>query len=337
MMSLVSRAPRTRASCRVLSLSLPALTGLAAVSGIADAQTIAGSYSADYSIGFNGTIAGITTPYGGLIFQQNNPNNLLLMGGANGGSGTLFSVPVTRGVGGHITNFGSPVLFATAPTNDGGLVYAPNGTLLYTRFSGNQIGEIKPGSGSTDKVVSLSPGVVSSVGTLQYVPSGFSNAGQLKIASYNGGGWYDATLTADGSGTYDITTSDTGVNSGHGPEGIIYVRAGNPDFSLNSILVSEYSAGGVFAYTADANGNPIVASRQDFITGLGGAEGGAIDPITGDFVFSTFNGGNKVVVVHGFTNQAAATPEPGSLALLVGAGLSGGVFAFRRRRNRIRK
>ena len=30
----------------------------------------------------------------------------------------------------------------------------------------------------------------------------------------------------------------------------------------------------------------------------------------------------------------AATPEPGSLALLVGAGLSGSVFAFRRRRNR---
>jgi len=335
MISLFSRAPRTGVAGRALSLSLTTLTGAAASCGIAGAQTISAAYASDYTIGFNAAIPGITAPNGGLIFQQSDPNTLLLMGGANGSSGTLFSVPVVRGVGGHITNFGAAAVFATAANNDGGLVYAPNGTLLYTRFSGNQIGEIKPGSSTTDKVVSL-PGVVSSVGTLQYVPAGFSNAGQLKIASYNGGGWYDATLTPDGSGTYDIATSNTGVNTGRGPEGIIYVHAGNPDFSLNSILISEYSTNTVSAYTADANGNPIVASRQDFITGLGGAEGGTIDPLTGDFVFSTFNGGNKVVIVQGFTKQATATPEPGSLALVIGVGVSG-VFAFRRRRNRNRK
>ena len=33
-------------------------------------------------------------------------------------------------------------------------------------------------------------------------------------------------------------------------------------------------------------------------------------------------------------NAAPSTPEPGSIALLVGAGLSGSVFTFRRRRNR---
>jgi len=323
----------SRTFCKTLTLSIATLMGLAAASNLTGAQTLSAPYASDYSFGFNGNIASVPGNYGGLIFSQSDPNTLLLMGGANGGGGALYSVPITRGVGNHITGFGSAVLFSTAPNNDGGVVYAPNGDLLFTAFPSNEIGQLKPGSASPDKTVFL-PGVTSSVGTLQYVPAGFSNAGQLKILSYSGGGWYDATLTADGSGTYDIATSDTGVNSANGPEGAIYVHSGNPDFAVNSILVSEYGAGRVSAYQADASGNPLVGTRQDFITGLNGAEGGAIDPVTGDFLFSTFGGGNKVVVVQGFTNQLAATPEPGSLALLVGAGLSGGVFAFRRRRNR---
>lgn len=324
-----------RAFRTIFTLPLAALIALVATAGAASAQTVAAPYASDYTIGFNGNIASVPGNYGALIFSQSDPNTLLLMGSANGAGGALYSVPVVRGAGGHISSFGSAVLFATAPNNDGGLVYAPNGTLLFTEYSNNQIGEIKPGSTSPDKTVSL-PGVASSVGTLQYVPAGFSNAGQLKIASYNGGGWYDATLTDDGSGTYNIATSSTGVNSGSGPEGIIYVRSGNPNFAVNSILVSEYGGNRVSSYEADANGNPLIATRQDFITGLSGAEGGAIDPITGDFLFSTFGGGNKVVVVQGFTNQAAVTPEPGSMALLLGLGLSSaGILARRRKKVRI--
>jgi len=124
------------------------------------------------------------------------------------------------------------------------------------------------------------------------------------------------------------------VTTGSGPEGVVYVHGGNPNFATDSILVSEYNAGRVSAYTADANGNPVVASRQDFIANLAGTEGGTVDPTTGDFVFSTYGSGNKVVVVQGFVNQATATPEPGSIALLIGMGLSGSVFAFRRNRTR---
>lgn len=36
------------------------------------------------------------------------------------------------------------------------------------------------------------------------------------------------------------------------------------------------------------------------MTGLSGAEGAAIDPLTGDFLFSTFGGGDRVIVVRGF-------------------------------------
>ena len=64
-------------------------------------------------------------------------------------------------------------------------------------------------------------------------------------------------------------------------------------------------------YDVDANGDPIVAPRKEFMTGLGGAEGAFIDPFTGDFLFSTFGGGNRVIVVTGFS-----APVPASFAVL---------------------
>jgi hypothetical protein len=66
------------------------------------------------------------------------------------------------------------------------------------------------------------------------------------------------------------------------------------------MLVSEWSDDEVAAYQLDANGNPVPATRVSFITGLYGAEGAAIDPLTGDFLFSTFGGGDRVIVVQGF-------------------------------------
>lgn len=53
-----------------------------------------------------------------------------------------------------------------------------------------------------------------------------------------------------------------------------------------------------------------------FLSNLTGAEGAAIDPVTGDFMFSTFGGGSRVVVVSGF---AAPVPELSSwLFFLIG-------------------
>ena len=48
-----------------------------------------------------------------------------------------------------------------------------------------------------------------------------------------------------------------------------------------------------------------------------GAEGAFIDPLSGDFLFSTFgsNRGDRVIAVRGFP-AAAVVPEPSSLLLL---------------------
>jgi len=320
------------------ALPLLTLIGVALVRP-AQAQFVDPAYAGNYSIIFNGPAGDVPASYGGLLFQAGNPDTLLLMGGANQIGGTLNAVSVIRGAGNHITGFGPfTTVLASADRNDGGLVYAPNGTLLYTRYSTNELGQIKPGSSTTDKVVDLSAlgpnSVAPSVGTLQYVPSGFSGAGKLKLISYSTGNWYDMDLAPDGLGTYDVSVSPVLTTTPSGPEGVVYVKGGNPLFSVDSMLISEYGTNTVSAWDVDANGNPTAGTRRDFVVGLSGAEGGTIDPVTGDFVFSTFGGVNSIVVVSGFTTpQVADTPEPGAIALFFSLGTIG-AFSLRRRRSR---
>jgi hypothetical protein len=81
----------------------------------------------------------------------------------------------------------------------------------------------------------------------------------------------------------------------------VYVPPGSPDFTdFGSVLVSEYDGNAVTTYAIDANGDPLPATRAVFIDGLTGAEGAISDPLTNDFLFSTFGGGDHVIVVRGF-------------------------------------
>lgn len=295
--------------------------------GSAFGASITPLYSTDYSLVDLGAAPGVPTNYGGITFLAGDNNTLLIAGGANGSNGALYTVGVTRDSNGHITGFSNPAVFyASAPNNDGGLAYAPNGTLLFTEYSNNAIGEIKPGSTSPDATVSLSGIVASSVGTLAFIPAGYTGAGSLVIGSYNGGTFCTASMTDNGNGTYGFSACTNTVATGGGPEGIIYVPQGSPNFTNQSVLVSQYSSGKVVAYQIDANGLPIPATGQDFISGLSGAEGAVVDPVTGDFLFSTFGGGNHIYEITGF---AAPTPEPGTM-LLLAAGFAGVGFLRRK-------
>ena len=292
---------------------------------------IAPFYTGSYTFSDLGSVPGVLTPYGGLTLKAGDSSTLLIGGGANSADGKLYSIGVTRGVGNHITGFtGSAAVFAEAAYNDGGVQYDPGGVLFVTRWPGNQLGQIKPGSVITDKIVNLAPlGVTESPGGLAFVPSGFQGAGQLKIASYVDGGWYTLGYSLDGSGTYDITSAIRNTTITVGSEGIAYIPMGSSLFGLPSIIVSENLDDKIATYEVDANGNPKVASRKDFITGLSGPMGAFIDPLTGDFLFTTFNGdnfiGNNFIVVQGTDTQIPVPPT----VLLLGSGLLG-LVGFRR-------
>jgi hypothetical protein len=277
----------------------------------AQAPQLEAPFAASYSVKELGTPPGVPSRLGGLTLKAGTTDRLLIGGEADSAAGALYEVGVVRGAGGHITGFsGTATRYADAAYNDGGIVYGPGGVLFLARWPVNELGQTKPGSAVTDKVIPLDPlGIESSLVAQNFVPPGSPGAGRLKLVSYSGGAWYDAGVAPDGAGTYDLVGPHeiTGSRLSGGPVGFVYVNSGSSQFTRPSLLVAEYSAGNVAAYEVDGNGDPIVATRRAFIAGLSGADGAFIDPVTGDFLFSTFGGGDRVVVVRGF---ARALPPP---------------------------
>jgi hypothetical protein len=288
------------------------------------APAIAPAFAADYTLTDLGPVAGVPDPYGGLVFQSGGTSTILLGGDANTAGGGMYSVPVIRGAGGHIVGVGAATLVAPAPYNDGGWAYGATGVLFLSQWPINGIAQYKPGSipgPGPDKTQDVTPlGVAVSQAALQFVPSTFGGAGKFKGLSWEGGEFYTFGLAPDGGGTFDVTSAVQETALGGGPEGFVYIKNTNPGFALDSMLVSEFSANKVAAYTLDADGNPIPATRVDFITGLDGAEGAGIDPVTGDFLFSTFGTAeDHLIAVRGFVPPPPLVPEPASLALLASA------------------
>lgn len=284
-----------------------------------EAQIVAAPYDKVYSAHTLGSPAQLPTNFGGVTFRVSDPNALYISGAAASTSAAVYRVPVVRDAQKHITGFAGPaVKVADTPNADGGLQFGPGGVLFFTRYRTHALGMVKASSTQMDKSVTLlRDGFRASVGSLTFVPAGYPKAGSLKLVSYNSGMVATATLRADAQGTYDVASLTVGTSVTGGPEGMFYVQPGSPlipDFS--SMMICEWRTGAVALYAIDANGDPIAATRKPFLTSLTGAEGAAIDPVTGDFVFSTYGGGNRVVAIRGFAVPCGATE-------LYGQGLAG--------------
>jgi hypothetical protein len=282
--------------------------------GTAAAQEVQPPFDSAYSATDLGPPPGVPARLGGLTLKAGTTDRLLIGGQANESGGALYEVGLVRDAAGHITGFsGTATRFADAANNDGGVTYGPGGVLFLARWPNNELGQMRPGSTTTDKVIPLGPlGVTASPGAILFTPQGQPGGGSLKLAGYGNGQWYDGDVVPDGNGTYDVVNlrAVPGAVLSGGPEGIVYVPAGSPQFGGPSVLVSEYGAGNVAAYGVDANGDPVIASRRTFIGGLSGAEGAFLDPVTGDFLFSTFGGAGRVIVVRGFRAPPPELPPP---------------------------
>lgn len=281
-------------------------------------------YAGSYSLLDLGSAPAVPPNYGGLTVAPGDSGSLMLGGAANTSRARIYRVALERDGRGGIVGFdGQATAFANAGGVtggiDGGLAYGPGGVLFYTSFPDNRIGQIEPGSVAPDRIVELDGlGVLDSVGGLAFVPAGMPGAGRLKIASTTASRWYDATVSADANGTYDIAVNPhIAIAIGGAPQGIVFVPLGSALFPNPSVLVAEFGLGRISSYEVDSNGDPVLSSRRTFIDGLTNPEGAAVDPVTGDFLFSTFSGGNRIVRVSAIL---PAVPEPGTWALL-GMGL----------------
>jgi hypothetical protein len=272
------------------------------------AQSVVPPFDSDYTLVDLGPVPGLPASNGGLTFPPGRDDLLLIGGEANQASGTIYAIQVVRDLEGHITGFaGTATPYADGAYNDGGVVFGPEDVLFLARYPNNELGQVMSGSSFTAKVVDLAAlGVTESPGGLGFVPDGFPGAGELKVASWSDGGFYTLSLAPDGMGTYHVLSASRETNVPGGPEGFIYVPHGSPRFADNQMLVSEWSGDRISVYDVDAGGNPLPGTRTLFVSDVNGPEGAAIDPRTGDFLFSSFTLENdSVLVVRGFVAPPA--------------------------------
>ena len=112
----------------------------------------------------------------------------------------------------------------------------------------------------------------------------------------------------------------------------ISASSGECGFTVDSMLVSEYSADNVAAYQLDAERQPDTRDTRRFHHGTHRCRGSRDRSADRDFLFSTFlTEESSIIVVQGFVPPPPpVVPEPSSLMLLA-AGLAG-LFGFARRR-----
>ncbi len=274
-------------------------------SGVASAQTLGETFQKDYKLTDLGRVRGLPTRQGGLVLKSDDANVLLIGGNANRATGKLFAVKVRRSDDDSIESLGNAAFFADAPYNDGGLCYAPNGVLLCAQWPVNNLGQLAIGARTPGRVLNLGgESQKHSLASLNF----FAPTGHLKMLTWSSGGWYDAQLRPAGDGSYDVVRRTHVTNLQGGPEGFVYVPKGSPQFPKPSLLVAEWSAGNVVAYEITETGDPVPETRRVFVGDLHGAEGGMIDPLTGDFLFTTFGGGDRVIRVDGLKKPDSSDP-----------------------------
>jgi hypothetical protein len=282
--------------------SLFLLSLAAAVLPTLPAPTVQPPFSALYTIANIGSVPGIPFAYyyGSIVFDRSDPN-LLLVSRWNGPAATpnLYAARVTRDAAGHVTGFSGTATLTNEelPGIDGGLAYHPSGVLFYTRYITNEVGQLKPGSTTPDRVDPLL--APTTVGGLAIVPAGMPGAGRLKTVRWPNGVWTDATLTPDGNGTFNIVNETATVTLTGGPDGILYLPPYAPFFNGADVLVAEYSAGRIVSYQIDAIGDPILATQQVVVDQIAGTFAFALDPVTFDVLHVNWNAAT-IDVIQGF-------------------------------------
>jgi hypothetical protein len=259
-------------------------------------------------------------PFGGnysaLCFSPTDPNELLVAAQVTTLARGIVRTTVARDGNGHITGFsGVTGNFAyAAPNIDSGLAYGPNGVLFATTYPDNLLYQYKPGSFERDKINDLGAlGVYPSTGSVTFVPAGNAGAGGIRfIQNWPYGRMYTADLAADGGGTYNVTNV-TGVmefGGGNSPGQMLWVPPNSPGFdnANKHVLLANYGSQRIAAYQLDANGHPNFGTQSAFMTGLVGSLGAVVDPLTGDFLFSTYGAsgaGDHIYVVSRVTGGAS--------------------------------
>ena len=176
---------------KLYAIAFASLLPFGLYSNVASGLAIGADFVGDYTATDLGSIAGLPSAYGGMVFKAGDPDTVLIGGAANTAAGLYYEVPLIRDIDDNIIAFGAPSAFGSVGEfNDGGIAYGPGGVLFTAQWSVNMLGQTKPGSADEDKIIDLTPlGIATdvSISGLNFVPAGFSGAGKFKAVSWAGG------------------------------------------------------------------------------------------------------------------------------------------------------
>jgi hypothetical protein len=241
---------------------------------------LAPAFTEFYKVYELGPVPGIPagSRLGGCVIAYDDPNTLLVVG---------FT--------------GVSEVMAQTPYVDANLAYVQSGLLFYTQWPVNQISQLLPGQSAPAVTTDLNAlGVESSVGGLGFVPPSYADAGGMRVLTWSGGRWYHVDRTPNGD-LFTLSNAQPITALPNGPGGFAYVPKGSPGFEVDHLIVSEWSTNTVGVYEADASGDPLPATREDFFSTFPRPWGAYFEPLTGDFMFLTWGQQvDRVYIVQGF-------------------------------------
>ncbi len=254
----------------------------------------------------------IPQPLGGMLFNESG-DTLYVVGASEDYESALYAVPVSRDPKtNEVSDLGPAaqvsVAFsgkATVAGLDAGWEIGPKGTLFYTYWPANLLGERPGGVSGTETLFDMSTvGVPSSVAGLTFSPyihdpnTGF---GIMQVSAWPGEALYNVRLSPLGGNLFEPANVQLFANLPRSGTGAIqYVPSGpfmgnmmyvNWNYDEVCLLLVDRATG---LPIDDATGLPTLGTDnpriQRFAYELAGAWGLEFDPLTNDFFVSTWGG-----------------------------------------------
>ncbi len=272
---------------------------------------------------FSAASLGLPGPLGGLLFSADG-GVLYVVGASESTRSALYAVPVARNPATNEVTALGPAASVTkvfdgnpaTPGLDAGFDFGPAGTLFYTYWSSNRLGQ-RPGgiAGAETQFDMATVGVPTSIAGLTFSPHRVDPAtgfGRMQISSWSGANLYEVPLAPAGGGIYtpgQVSLFVTLPRQGTGS--IQYVPSGP---LAGNLMYVNYNVGEVRLLTIDrATGLPVdrltgqpalgttTPTDTRFASDVGGAWGLEFDPRTNDFFLATFNGdpANTIIQIGG--------------------------------------
>jgi hypothetical protein len=272
---------------------------------------LAPPFDALYSVYDLGPVPGVPNPLGGAVVKAGDPSKLLIAGASERPEGAIYEIGVTRDTCGHIIGWnGTATLVAATPYVDANLLYVRSDLLVYTEwpqfnFSQLPVGATAPASTIDLRTVGLPSVGDQGPGGVGMVPPNLAAAGQLRMVTWPVGAWVHAA-TAPAGNLLSVTSVTQTATAPNNPGGFAYVPAGSPGFASQSLIVAEWRQSGqqddrVAVYEVDGQGDPVIATRREFMSAFPRPWGAYFEPVTGDYLFLSWGlGTDRVYIVQGF-------------------------------------